>query len=259
MEQQNSNTNLDADANTTEINIDTSNNSAIPPPPPLRRYNAPQNPNIIMNGLIHDMNLLLNTISQYPTTQLPFFPPPPPPPSDLANTIQQSFTEDEPQYIKIISEKGLASLEDISFNKEIHTEQTACPITTDDFEDGEIITKLPCGHLFGKDAIHKWLTESNHKCPICRYELDSKEVRKSEQPMQVQNTDEANISSAPVPPPIISPVSTLLNRPVIPHSYISTLMRQRMQEQIDMEEEAMLQEAIMASLGEENQEQNQNQ
>jgi len=43
-------------------------------------------------------------------------------------------------------------------------------------EDMEIIV-LPCKHCFVEEAIMKWLTTMNAVCPICRYELPSKEER----------------------------------------------------------------------------------
>ena len=45
-----------------------------------------------------------------------------------------------------------------------------------DFEEGEEIAKLPCGHIFNKDGIMQWLEEESNKCPVCRDELDSKEI-----------------------------------------------------------------------------------
>ena len=35
---------------------------------------------------------------------------------------------------------------------------------------------MPCKHIFEKQAIKTWLKEESNSCPVCRYELDFKEV-----------------------------------------------------------------------------------
>ena len=42
---------------------------------------------------------------------------------------------------------------------------------------GEEISQLPCNHIFKKDAITEWLREAQAKCPVCRFELKSTEVK----------------------------------------------------------------------------------
>ena len=42
----------------------------------------------------------------------------------------------------------------------------------------EKITQLPCKHIFETEAIKTWLKEESNSCPVCRYELDFKEVCK---------------------------------------------------------------------------------
>ena len=56
-----------------------------------------------------------------------------------------------------------------------------------DFEEDEEVAKLPCGHIFNKEGIMQWLEEESNKCPICRHELDSKEIE-IEKPETVQTT-----------------------------------------------------------------------
>uniref|UniRef100_A0A7S4MS13 RING-type domain-containing protein n=1 Tax=Vannella robusta TaxID=1487602 RepID=A0A7S4MS13_9EUKA len=45
-----------------------------------------------------------------------------------------------------------------------------CSICQENFEEGEVVTKLPCGHTHHKDCISGWFNEHN-SCPVCRYEL----------------------------------------------------------------------------------------
>jgi hypothetical protein len=46
--------------------------------------------------------------------------------------------------------------------------QKECLICTECFEEGEILKKLNCNHVFHIDCIKSWLCEESKKCPICR-------------------------------------------------------------------------------------------
>jgi len=46
-----------------------------------------------------------------------------------------------------------------------------CPITHEDFEEGEEICRIiSCGHYFKTTAIYRWL-QRNTLCPVCRHNL----------------------------------------------------------------------------------------
>ena len=62
--------------------------------------------------------------------------------------------------------------------KNDYVEQSSCPMTLNEFKEGDDIAELPCGHIFERCAILKWLEEENVCCPVCRTELPSKEVKK---------------------------------------------------------------------------------
>ena len=48
-------------------------------------------------------------------------------------------------------------------------EQTTCPICLSNYENDEMVSYLnTCNHLFHTTCISKWLTDFNHKCPVCR-------------------------------------------------------------------------------------------
>ena len=73
-----------------------------------------------------------------------------------------------------------ASNQDISRNTSINnwsdiestTNQTICPITQETFTSGDSVMKINhCGHLFKQDALTTYLTEFDHRCPICRYSI----------------------------------------------------------------------------------------
>lgn len=42
-----------------------------------------------------------------------------------------------------------------------------CPITQEQYKEGDSVTVLPCGHHFSQSAIESWLARRN-TCPICR-------------------------------------------------------------------------------------------
>ena len=44
----------------------------------------------------------------------------------------------------------------------------SCVICMCDFEDGERVTVLPCGHNFHKGCIEPWLIQKSALCPICK-------------------------------------------------------------------------------------------
>merc|ERR1719419_1335386 len=50
-------------------------------------------------------------------------------------------------------------------------ENSSCCICLEDFKEGDNIRRLPCLHIFHRDEIDQWL-QRNHKCPICRTEID---------------------------------------------------------------------------------------
>lgn len=94
----------------------------------------------------------------------------------LSNVLNESLYQDTSRYKHVVSEDGKKNLKNKTFFLDKCKDQTSCPITQDDFEEGQLIIELPCLHIFEPDSIMEWLDTHSHKCPVCRYELDSKEV-----------------------------------------------------------------------------------
>ena len=67
--------------------------------------------------------------------------------------------------------KNLKHLKDEKFKKYCEENKSyycnSCPICTQKFDKG-FNTILPCGHIFHKGCIKKWLTKESNLCPICR-------------------------------------------------------------------------------------------
>lgn len=71
---------------------------------------------------------------------------------------------------KLISDEGKKQLRQEKYSK--NEKNMSCPITLTDFNENDIITKLPCGHCFEPTAIDHWLSTEKAECPVCRFELD---------------------------------------------------------------------------------------
>ena len=47
-------------------------------------------------------------------------------------------------------------------------DQESCVICLSEFDDGDSITTLPCGHDYHTECIKPWLLKRSSKCPICK-------------------------------------------------------------------------------------------
>jgi len=48
--------------------------------------------------------------------------------------------------------------------------ETQCPISLEDFKDGDSLIELPCKHIFLETNIKEWVKEKQ-TCPVCRHDL----------------------------------------------------------------------------------------
>ena len=121
---------------------------------------------LIRNLLNTTINEMPNVIDSTPFTNL-----------FHENILSRSFTEDQPKYKHILSDNGDKTIEYIPFSPDVFKNQKTCVITRMTFENEDVVAKLPCGHIFDKDAILKWLKQEKASCPVCRFKLDSKEEK----------------------------------------------------------------------------------
>ena len=105
--------------------------------PLLNEYPNRNNNNNFLNIL---SNLLNNNLQNNNINEL------------LNRTLNQKAV-----YKKVIDEKGLEQIETIKYNSDEYPDDKHCPISFIDFKQGEEINKLPCGHIFHKESICKWL------------------------------------------------------------------------------------------------------
>jgi hypothetical protein len=71
--------------------------------------------------------------------------------------------------VRMIQERISESTFDSSVSLQ-HTENQ-CMICVYEFEDGEIIHSLPCGHAFHKKCLPQYLLKMALTCPICRAKI----------------------------------------------------------------------------------------
>lgn len=68
------------------------------------------------------------------------------------------------QQIDDVTERITYSIEETNVN-------TSCPITLEEFQEGDLLCKIkPCSHLFRERSIQEWFL-SNVRCPVCRYDI----------------------------------------------------------------------------------------
>ncbi|KAJ4800637.1 E3 ubiquitin-protein ligase [Rhynchospora pubera] len=54
-------------------------------------------------------------------------------------------------------------------------EDAKCCVCLSRLQEGDIIKKLPCRHIFHQDCVDQWLDVCQKTCPLCRVSVDSAE------------------------------------------------------------------------------------
>ena len=98
--------------------------------------------------------------------------------TSLEEVLDRSLAEAEGNMIPA-NEKELECLKCIDYSKdclEKYHNQSSCVICMDEFNSKENtqICEMPCGHIFHKSCIKKWLSESDASCPICKHRINQK-------------------------------------------------------------------------------------
>ena len=75
---------------------------------------------------------------------------------------------------KALTNKELIDLHKSCYKTRDQTEEgDVCAICDIDFEEGQNLVKLPCGHRYHRRCICGWFTVAN-TCPLCRFEMEKK-------------------------------------------------------------------------------------
>ena len=150
---------------------------------------------LLLNNLINIIqgNRLNENVSMLPLASNIVLPQQ----STVRNLLRESLFEKK-SYKNVLSEKGEKEIQKITYNKK-ELDQHSCCISFEDFKEGEQVYKLPCGHIFS-DSIFTWLKEESNKCPVCRYELSSKEVKNEDYIIDISNNTNHISAQIPVNP-----------------------------------------------------------
>lgn len=150
---------------------------------------------LLLNNLINIIqgNRLNENVSMLPLASNIVLPQQ----STVRNLLRESLFEKK-SYKNVLSEKGEKEIQKITYNKK-ELDQHSCCISFEDFKEGEQVYKLPCGHIFS-DSIFTWLKEESNKCPVCRYELSSKEVKNEDYTIDISNNTNHISAQIPVNP-----------------------------------------------------------
>ena len=116
----------------------------------------------------------------------------------ILNDINEinEITQQEIKYKKILDPEEVSNIKKVTYNEYSRNKESineCCYIELEDFNDNETILRLPCKHYFKKDAIMQWFQKESHRCPLCRYELNFREVEKN-QIEEINDLDSEKIS-----------------------------------------------------------------
>jgi len=138
-------------------------------PEPVRpqrssRRNAPipmrQSPSQL-DGAVNDiagqlLGHILNTTTRTPT---------------FYNLFPNLRTAQENVVIAPTAEQIANSTEELVYSSDVLLSNTSCPITLEDFQDGDALQRiLQCRHTFKRAAIQNWF-QRNVRCPVCRCDI----------------------------------------------------------------------------------------
>ena len=95
----------------------------------------------------------------------------------LEQALEQSREEEQPVQKQVLSDDGRKELLYMTYTNKDHMSSVCdnheCPISQDEFEEGEEIIILPCKHAFMEENIMRWLEKESATCPVCRHALSS--------------------------------------------------------------------------------------
>jgi hypothetical protein len=114
-----------------------------------------------LDGAVNDiagqlLGHILNTTTRTPT---------------FYNLFPNLRTAQENVVIAPTAEQIANSTEELVYSSDVLLSNTSCPITLEDFQDGDALQRiLQCRHTFKRAAIQNWF-QRNVRCPVCRYDI----------------------------------------------------------------------------------------
>ena len=170
--------------------------------------------------------------------------------NNFRTLLRETLGEDKNPIKNVLSVDGEQKIETVEFDPEIYPDINCCPITIKEFKKGDMISKLPCSHLFNTDAILKWLKEEKAECPICRFKLESieKKLERSDSSNNtIQDGEGIRLHTVYRPHPSTRAMHAF-RPPRMPRRNHNTHLRRLMLSRHEQEEQEELQAALLASL-----------
>lgn len=98
---------------------------------------------------------------------------------DILRNFSETYTLTGTRIINTISMSEFRDLPEEIFLSTSFEGDPVCIVCQCDYEEGDEIKILPCGHKFHTDCVEKWLTSEKNECPLCRAKVcnNEEEVR----------------------------------------------------------------------------------
>ena len=120
----------------------------------------------------------------------------------LQEFINESINEDErnilPRRMPTTVRQIFDSCSVFVYSNDLSNNQIHCPITMQNFQQGEICIRLPCNHIFKYRPLLQWLSTSR-TCPMCRRQIPHTSrhttrtnIRNNTHNASIQTTDISN-------------------------------------------------------------------
>ena len=84
--------------------------------------------------------------------------------------INESINQNTPRRRPTTLRQFFDSCHVFIYNNDLSNNQIHCPITMQNFNNGEICIRLPCNHIFKFRPLLQWLTTAR-TCPMCRRQI----------------------------------------------------------------------------------------
>ena len=105
--------------------------------------------------------------------------------------VYLSYNHEEPAKEKLMTEKQVLNFPEIRYKCNGGIDDSShdlenpssgpltCSICIEDFEEGELVRVMPCGHHYHTDCIMPWLTTRSADCPVCKQSfVEDKYIKK---------------------------------------------------------------------------------
>jgi hypothetical protein len=92
--------------------------------------------------------------------------------NQLVNMLSDAmYNYQPPDLVDVVSTLAEEEYDKINNYEQKDKSEICCSICMCEPESGEMVSELPCHHLFHKECIYTYLKEYHHICPVCRAEV----------------------------------------------------------------------------------------